>query len=164
VETDHGRQIQGRRHRAVNRSLRELLSPTVHTELDAYLSDLREKQSASGIIELWTKNGEIRIWECSSTLRTGGVQVPFVRAMAHDITDIFNSRKALRESEERSRQIVQRSPVAMVVSRGLEEKVELVNDKFTALFGYTKNDMPSVAEWWSLAYPTNQSVRSVAFR
>ena len=87
----------------VTRSPRELLSPKVHTELDAYLSDLREKQSASGIIELWTKNGEIRIWEYSSTLRTAGVQVPFVRAMAHDITDIFNSRKALRESEERLR-------------------------------------------------------------
>ena len=38
----------------------------------------------------------------------------------------------------------------MVVSRGSEEKVELVNDKFTALFGYTKNDMLSVAEWRSL--------------
>ena len=87
----------------INHSLRELLSPKVHRELDIYLTDLREKRSASGIIELLTKSGEIRIWEYSSTLRTIGVQVPFVRAMAHEITSIMNSQKALRESEERLR-------------------------------------------------------------
>jgi len=87
----------------VNRNLRELLSPDVHGQLDLYLTDLREKQSASGLIELWAKNGEIRTWEYSSTLRTKGVQVPFVRAMAHDITTILSSQKALRESEERLR-------------------------------------------------------------
>ncbi|MGB9435494.1 MAG: PAS domain S-box protein, partial [Candidatus Acidiferrum sp.] len=79
----------------INHNLRELLSPKVHGELDIYLTDLREKRSASGIIELWTKSGEIRIWEYSSTLRTIGVQVPFVRAMAHEITGIMNSQKAL---------------------------------------------------------------------
>ena len=265
----------------VNRSLRELLSPKVYEDLDAYLTALREKKLASGFIELWSKSGEKRIWEYTSTLRIEGVQVPFVRAMAHDVTEILQAQKALRESEERlrlaaevgrmyawewdpatdsvlrsaecagilglddspregvakdyfdlihpddrarlwrlansltpkdpeyrteyrrfrpdgallwleeschatfdkagtmirlvgmtaniterkqgeeklraseerSRQIAQKSPVAMVVSRGPEQKVELVNDKFITLFGYTKNDMPSVAEWWSLAYP-----------
>ena len=87
----------------VSRNLRELLSPKVHGELDVYLTDLREKQSASGVIELWAKSGEIRTWEYSSTLRTTGVPVPFVRAMAHDVTSILNSQKALRESEERLR-------------------------------------------------------------
>ena len=32
---------------------------------------------------------------------------------------------------------MQSSSVAMIVSHGLEQKVELMNDKFTALFGYT---------------------------
>jgi len=137
----------------VNRSLRELLSPNVHAELDAYLDTLKDKNSAIGFIELWTKSGETRIWKYTSTLRTDGVRVPFVRAMANDLTDILRIQKALRESEERSRQIVQRSPMAMLVSRGLEQRTELVNDQFTALFGYSKNDVPSVAEWWPLAYP-----------
>ena len=59
----------------------------------------------------------------------------------------------LKASEERSRQLVQRSSVAMLVSRGLEQKVELMNDKFTALFGYTIDDVPDVDHWWPLAYP-----------
>jgi PAS domain S-box-containing protein len=137
----------------VNRSLRELLSPNVHAELDAYLETLKEKKSAVGFIELWTKSRETRIWKYTSTLRTDGVQVPFVRAMANDLTDILQIQKALRQSEARSRQIVQKSPTAMLVSRGLEQKTELVNDKFIALFGYSREDVPSVAEWWPLAYP-----------
>ena len=91
----------------LNRSLRELLSPNVHAELDVYLKTLEEKNSATGFIELWSKSGETRIWKYSSTLRTDGVRVPFVRAMAHDLTDMLQVQKALRESEERSRQIVQ---------------------------------------------------------
>ena len=41
----------------------------------------------------------------------------------------------------------------MLVSRGLEQRTELVNDRFIALFGYSREDVPSVAEWWPLAYP-----------
>lgn len=265
----------------VHRNLRELLHPNVHDELDAYLISLKEKKSASGLIELWAKSGEVQIWRYTSSLRTEEVQVPFVRAMAHNLTEVLQAQRALQESEERlriaaevgkmyawewdpvtdsvrrsaecesilgvsgpsgdsvvkdyfsfihpedrdklwtmatsltpespsyrteyrrlrsegemvwlgesghatfdkegkmirlvgmtaditerkraeeklraseerSRHIVKSSPVAIVVSRGLDELVELVNDKFTEIFGYTKEDMPSVREWWALAYP-----------
>ena len=56
-------------------------------------------------------------------------------------------------NEEHCRQLLQRSGVALVVSHGLEEEVELVNDTFTRLFGYTIDDIPDVAHWWPLAYP-----------
>ncbi len=69
----------------------------------------------------------------------------------------------LKASEEHSRQLVKSSSVAMIVSRGLEERVELMNDRFTALFGYTMDDVPDVAHWWPLAYPDDayrQAVRT----
>lgn len=265
----------------VNRSLRELLSPKIHKDLDAYLASLKGKKLTSGFIKLWAKNGEIQTWKYTSTLRTEGVEVPFVRAMAHDLTDILKSQKALRESEERlriaaevgkmyawewdpatdvvrrsaeceeilgitgpsgesvakdyftlihpddqaslwnlansltpeapsyrteyrrfrpegglvwlgesghatfdesgkmvrligmtaditerkkaeeqlresekqSREIVQKSPVAMLIESNVEEKNHLLNDRFTELFGYTMEDIPSIADWWPLAYP-----------
>ena len=265
----------------VHRNLRELLHPNVHAELDAYLISLKEKRSASGLIELWAKSGEVQIWRYTSSLRSEEVQTPFVRAMAHNLTEILQAQQALRESEERlriaaevgkmyawewdpatdavrrsaesesilgvsgpsgesvvkdyfsfihpedrdklwnlatsltpespsyrteyrrlrsegdmlwlgesgyasfdkdgkmirlvgmtaditerksadeklraseerSRHIVKSSPVAIVVSRGSDEVVEIVNDKFTEIFGYAKEDMPSVREWWRLAYP-----------
>jgi len=70
----------------------------------------------------------------------------------------------LHRSEEHRGRLVQRASVAMIVSRGLEEKVELVNDKFTELFGYTIDDMPDVGHWWPLAYPDEayrQTVRTI---
>jgi PAS domain-containing protein len=48
----------------------------------------------------WSPIIETRIWRCTDTQRTEGVQVPFVRGMAHDFTDILQAEKALRESEE----------------------------------------------------------------
>ncbi len=29
----------------------------------------------------------------------------------------------------------------------------MINDRFTDLFGYTKEDIPDVSAWWVLAYP-----------
>ena len=69
----------------------------------------------------------------------------------------------LEASAERRGRLVQNSSVAMVVTHGLEHKVELLNDKFTALLGYTIDDIPDVAHWWPLAYPDEayrQAVRS----
>jgi PAS domain S-box-containing protein len=59
----------------------------------------------------------------------------------------------LRVREERNRQLLQQCNVAMIVTRGLKQRNELVNDRFTALFGYTIEDVPDVAHWWRLAYP-----------
>ena len=73
--------------------------------------------------------------------------------MAVNITERKRAEQSLRESEDRSRRLVQSSSVAMIVSRGLEQKVELINEKFTALFGYTVDDVPDVDHWWPLAYP-----------
>ena len=71
--------------------------------------------------------------------------------------------EGLKASAERRGRLVQNSGVAMVVTHGLEHTVELLNDKFTALLGYTIDDIPDVAHWWTLAYPDEayrQAVRS----
>lgn len=86
-----------------------------------------------------------------------------VSSAIRDISERKRIEQALRESEDRSRRVVQCSSVAMILSRGLEQKVELINEKFTALFGYTVDDMPDVAHWWPLAYPDEayrQTVRT----
>lgn len=44
------------------------------------------------------------------------------------------------------------APVGVVISDA-EEKSLYVNKMFTRLFGYTIDDVPSVYEWWQLAYP-----------
>jgi PAS domain S-box-containing protein len=60
-----------------------------------------------------------------------------------------------------SLQLLQRCNVAMVVTHGLKQKNELVNDRFTTLFGYTIEDIPDVDHWWRLAYPEENYRRSI---
>jgi PAS domain S-box-containing protein len=67
----------------------------------------------------------------------------------------------LRRSEEFSRRVIENCPVGMVVSRGKSEAVEFVNEKFTSLFGYDREDIRSVADWWPLAYPGPEYRRRV---
>ncbi len=87
----------------VNRNLREFLSPEVREEVDAYLVALREKGASSGFMRLRTKSGDTRIWKYTNTVRTEGVEIPTVLGIAHDLTDILQAQKALREGEERLR-------------------------------------------------------------
>ena len=69
------------------------------------------------------------------------------------IQDRERAEQELRRSEEFSRKVVLNSPVAMVASRTPAEVLEFVNEKFTALFGYTREEIPTVTDWWPLAYP-----------
>lgn len=58
----------------------------------------------------------------------------------------------LRESEERFRRVVEVSPIPMTM-RDEHDNVTLVNAAFVDLLGYTQDDIPTLAEWWPLAYP-----------
>jgi PAS domain S-box-containing protein len=70
-----------------------------------------------------------------------------------DVTEQKRAEEALRASEELFRVGIENSPIAMVVSMGVDEKVIALNNRFTELFGYTIADIPEVSAWWSLAYP-----------
>jgi PAS domain S-box-containing protein len=59
----------------------------------------------------------------------------------------------LKESEEKFRAMAETSPLAIYMSTGIEQKGVYVNETFVNLFGYTLDEVPSVAEWWPKAYP-----------
>jgi len=63
--------------------------------------------------------------------------------------------KALLQSEADLRALVEHSPIAMLVDIGVgaDEKIVMMNEEFTHLFGYTPEDVPDVHHWWPLAYP-----------
>src|SRR3974390_3615652 len=54
----------------VNRNLHELLAPDLHPELDGYLAVLRERGTATGLVDLRTAEGEKRTWSEMSTRRS----------------------------------------------------------------------------------------------
>jgi PAS domain S-box-containing protein len=59
----------------------------------------------------------------------------------------------LKESEKKFRAMAETSPLAIYMATGVEQKGMYVNETFVNLFGYTLDEVPSVAEWWPKAYP-----------
>ncbi len=62
------------------------------------------------------------------------------------------SEAALQRSESRFRHFAEMAPVGIIISDE-KQKTLFASTKFTELFGYTIEDIPSVEQWWPLAYP-----------
>ena len=87
--------------------------------------------------------------------KTKKTSVPSSRKTSNlvDIAGGKRSKQTLAANDGRAGQLLQKCSVAMIVTHGLKQRNELVNDRFTALFGYTIGDVPDVEHWWRLAYP-----------
>ncbi|MCP3892953.1 MAG: transporter substrate-binding domain-containing protein [Desulfobulbaceae bacterium] len=68
----------------------------------------------------------------------------------------------LRESEAKFRAMSETSPLAIYMSEGIEQKAEYINPTFIKFFGYTIEDVPTVEQWWPLAYPDKNYRKQIA--
>jgi diguanylate cyclase (GGDEF)-like protein/PAS domain S-box-containing protein len=73
-----------------------------------------------------------------------------------DITASKRAQLALAASERLFRAVTDESPLAIHISSGKVEWGEYMNPAFTRILGYTREDIPSVAAWWALAYPDEE--------
>lgn len=99
-------------------------------------------------------NRQATVWESYKWYFIGGIGLIFVESLL--VLGLVWQRQRRRKSERYARELVLRSPVAMLVIRGADHRSELVNDKFTEVFGYTLEDVPDESHWWLLAYPNEE--------
>ncbi|HWR72430.1 MAG TPA: PAS domain S-box protein, partial [Nitrospirota bacterium] len=99
------------------------------------------------------KNGE-RIFTLLSAIAERDEAGKVVRSLAViiDITERKRAEEAVRESEERFRRLVEQSPIAISIIDGTG-RVEYTNRKHIEIVGYTVEEVPSIEDWWALAYP-----------
>ena len=73
-------------------------------------------------------------------------------AIVMDISKRKAAIKALVESEEKFRKILQSTPLPLcyVDKNG---SFDYINDRFIKVLGYDKNDIPDIETWWLKAYP-----------
>jgi len=72
-----------------------------------------------------------------------------------DITEHKRAAAELAASEKRHRAIIDASPVPLAVNDG-QQHITYLNRAFGSVFGYTQDDIPTLADWWPKAYPDPQ--------
>ncbi len=83
----------------------------------------------------------------------GPTGVERIAAIMQDVTERKQAEAALRERERTQKLILDHLQVGVVLSTVGEERAVYQNPRFLELFGYSIQQYPTVAEWWTLAYP-----------
>jgi PAS domain S-box-containing protein len=69
-----------------------------------------------------------------------------------DISEGKRAEEALLASEARFRTAINVSPVPMALNDE-QQHIKFLNEAFVQAFGYTEEDIPTLAQWWLNAYP-----------
>jgi PAS domain S-box-containing protein len=94
-----------------------------------------------------------RIWELRALPLFGDQgEVKGVIELARNITERKRMEEALLQSEAKFRQVVEVLPLPMGIATD-DGMIEYVNPKFLETFGYTLKEIPTLEDWFRLAYP-----------
>jgi PAS domain S-box-containing protein len=81
-----------------------------------------------------------------------GNQIAGAIANAQLFSERKRTEEALRENEKRLQSLMDASPIGITWA-DMEGNIKYSNRKYRQLFGYTVDDIPTIAEWRRLAYP-----------
>ena len=96
-----------------------------------------------------------------SPIMGAGREVTGLTVFVIDISDRIRAEADVKRSEAKIREIIESSPVAMV---GIDSQGSstFLNPEFVRLFGYTSEDLPTISQWWTKAYPDPEYRKSMA--
>ena len=124
----------------LGRNICDFMAPDFDPQFDRYMGLLRAQGGTHGLMVMMTSSGERCTWEYYNSLRTEGVAEPIVRGIARDITEQRVAEKALRESEERYRELFENSRDAIYV-HDLNGRYVSVNRAAEMLSGFDREEI-----------------------
>ena len=116
----------------------------INGELDVYKTQYRIKTIEDKYIWFFD-SGIITSKKNGKTLVTG-----IVRNINHQ-----------KIAEQKIEDIIEKTPIAIIVSSGVEQVNEYIIPEFTRLLGYTIEDLPNIAEWWDKAYSDKKNQKKI---
>lgn len=122
------------------KNIRDILAPQVRNQFSVYMQRIMKEGATSGTMLVQTRSGEHRLLEYYNSLRTEGVEAPIVRGIARDISETRRAERALRESEERYRELFENSKDALYV-HDMDGIYTSVNRAAEKLSGYSRDQI-----------------------
>jgi len=143
------------RNEAIGRHARDMILPIeVHDMVDEIFHSLMHQTGGQhSINENLTKDGRIIIceWYNTTLIDKDGRSIG-VASICQDITERKQAEDDLRESEKRFKELFNKAAIPLCLIN--KEKGSLViNARFQQDFGYSNEEIPTISEWWQLAYP-----------
>ncbi len=131
-----------------------ILPDSARDAVDKVWEDLLGKRGGErSTNENITKDGRTILCEWYNTpLVNPDGSVIGVASLVDDVTDRVQAEKKLRYSEEKFRSIIDASPIPYALNDD-NQNITYLNNEFIRTFGYTLEDIPTLAEWWPRAYP-----------
>ena len=124
----------------IGRNLSELLPSTAHSLYRSYLDLIQRDMVSTGLMRVLRKDGEEAIWEYSNSLRVESGKPSYVLGYAHDVTESKRFEKALRESEERYRDLFENSNDLIQVANP-DGLIVYVNSVWKRVLGYEDQEV-----------------------
>ena len=124
----------------IKKNIRDILAPSVRDQFSRYMERILTEGATSGPMLIETSSGEHRLLEYYNSLRTEGVAEPIVRGIARDITEARRAEVALRESEERYRELFENSKDAFYV-HDMNGIYTSINHAAEKLSGYSREQI-----------------------
>jgi PAS domain S-box-containing protein len=123
----------------VGRYIADFLAPRMRSLFNSYLYTIGKRGHAHGFMRILTRDGQERILEYDNSLRTEDLDHPIVRGLAHDVTERKLAEKALRQSEQRYRTLVEHLPDGVYRSTPGGKFIE-VNPAMVKMLGYKNKE------------------------
>jgi PAS domain S-box-containing protein len=88
-------------------TIQQLLPEGAASGFTAYLQTVMSHSFAVGTMNVVTRDGARRIWEYRNTMETNDLRAPIVHGIARDVTELEEAFRAVRNSEEHFRSIIE---------------------------------------------------------
>ena len=109
---------------------------------------------------LGPKGREIPVSQVIMSHKSSDGQVEYFSTIMRNITEQKQLEENLKREKEKFQILIDASPLGISLL-GPDGRYKYLNPKFTAIFGYTLEDIPSGREWFRKAYPDKTYRREV---
>ncbi len=122
-------------------SLKLIISPEYTTEFDEYIHTINNNPTANGIFNIYTKNGNKKVWLYQNTVYANEGNQPYVIASAIDITESVKAQNEVERQQQFIRQIINNSP-SVIFMINAQRQIMLANKTFANYYPYNEKETP----------------------